>query len=164
MRKLILVLTVATLLTGSAKGVGAQQKPTYPCAFEQKVNGRWTGKLSLREANRLRAKSVRVGQRIAVRLNDVTQADVPFMIRCVFARLGLDWRKAQAVAECESHSDPEAFNPGGYGGVFQHHIGSWAARAALWGHKGAHWSDGYSNVHVSAQMVKVQGWQGWACA
>jgi hypothetical protein len=160
----VLAVTLAVLGMGTVRGILAKQAPDrYPCAFEQRVNGRWTGKLSLDRANELRHDSVRIGQRIAVRLNDVTQADVPYMVDCIWGAYKLDAARARAVAKCESHFDPEAYNPGGYGGVFQHDLGAWPSRAAAYGHKGASPFDGYANLHVTAQMVRDQGWGGWGC-
>ena len=72
--------------------------------------------------------------------------------------------KAVAVAKCESHFNPKAYNPGGYAGVFQQAVHYWPGRSKTFGFK--HWSvfNGRANIMVSVRMAHRFGWGGWGCA
>lgn len=163
MRRMALILA-AVVAIGSVNVASAGEKkaPRYPCAFQRKVDNRWTGKLSLRKANALRKQSVQLGQRVAVRLNDVTTADVPFMIECVAKAYDMDPAPFLSVADCESHGDPEAYNPAGpYTGIFQYLESTWLSSSATYDHAGAPVTDGYAQIHVTVQKVKAEGWGAW---
>jgi hypothetical protein len=167
MRRLAAAALAATILILGQAGIrgylAAKEKPRYPCAFQEKdPKGRWIGKLSLREANAARARSVRIGQRIAIRLNDVSQADAPGMIDCVAKAYGMDSAPFQSVAQCESHGDPEAINPAGpFHGIFQYLPATWAGSSKAYGHAGASIHDGYAQINVTVQKVKAEGWGAW---
>jgi hypothetical protein len=88
------------------------------------------------------------------------------LIRCAARRWhvagGPD--RAVAVALCESHLRPKAYNPGGYGGVFQQSTRYWPDRSGRFGfHR---WSvfNGRANIIVSVRMAHAYGWGGWGCA
>jgi hypothetical protein len=72
--------------------------------------------------------------------------------------------KAVAVATCESHLRPHAYNPGGYAGVFQQATRYWPDRSKRFGFP--HWSvfNGRANIMVSVRMAHRYGWGGWGCA
>ncbi|HEV8564983.1 MAG TPA: hypothetical protein VGR41_08705 [Actinomycetota bacterium] len=72
--------------------------------------------------------------------------------------------KAVAVARCESGFRPEAYNPGGYAGVFQQATRYWLDRSSRFGFR--HWSvfNGRANIIVSVRMAHRYGWGGWGCA
>ena len=163
-RALVIATTIGLMMSMTVHADAA--RPRYPCSMQKKVNGRWVGTLSLTDANRLRARAVRLGENVAgVRRNEVTQADAPYIIRCVFSHYGLDWRKALAVATCESHHDPEALNPDGpYLGMWQYLPSTWRAASARYSHRGASAYDGYASTHVTAQYVRDGGWGPWGCA
>lgn len=161
-----LLITVTILSIGSVRGWTAAKNraESYPCSYARHYGNTWRGGLSLDDARRLRAKSVRLGKGIPVRLNHVTQQSAPAVISCLARAYDVDVGTALSVAQCESHADPEAYNPGGYGGIFQQDVNYWPGRAAAYGHKGASVFDGYANAHVSIQMVRDGGWGPWACA
>ncbi len=88
------------------------------------------------------------------------------MIRCAARR----WRvrggpdKAVSVARCESRFDPEAYNPGGYAGVYQQATRYWRARARAYGFRDYSVYNGRANVVVSVRMAHREGWGAWSCA
>ena len=70
---------------------------------------------------------------------------------------------ALRVAQCESGLDPGAYNPSGpgYGGLFQHALTAWDARAAAAGWAGAGVFDPVANTAVTAWLVATDGWGHW---
>lgn len=72
-----------------------------------------------------------------------------------------DVDKAISVAICESGLNTAAYNPAGYGGLFQHSIVYWPDRAAAAGWAGASIYDGNANAAVSAWLVNTDGWHHW---
>jgi hypothetical protein len=94
----------------------------------------------------------------------------PALVECVFEFLGMESQAsyAQYVAERESHYHPDAYNPSGCGGVYQHMIRYWRGRALAYlpewrfpNKETVHWSNGLANVWVTARMVKDNGWGPW---
>lgn len=160
MKKLILLITVTVLLVGSVRGILAAKEKVerYPCSFRNEH-----GKLvSLTDAQKARTKSVKLGKGMGVSRNEVTQHNAVATIRCVATYYGMDPDSFVSVATCESHHDPEAYNPGGpYHGMYQYLPETWAASAAIYGHKGASPHDGYASIHVTVQKVKAEGWGAW---
>jgi hypothetical protein len=151
------LLTVAIVAVGAVRGylAATESGRRYPCAFQQKVGGRWVGKLSFTDAERIRLKSVRVGELVApVRLNDVTKADVIPMIRCMARAYGMAPGPFIRVAECETHLTPDQ-------NLYQYLPPTWASSSRLYGHAGAAITDGYAQIHVTVQKVKAEGWGAW---
>lgn len=75
-------------------------------------------------------------------------------------------RKAVAVARCESHLRPRAYNPNGYAGVFQQATRYWARRADVFGQPDRSVFNGRANILVSVRMASAaNSWSAWAgCA
>ncbi len=71
---------------------------------------------------------------------------------------------AVEVARCESGFNPNAYNPYGYGGLFQHHEDYWADRAEQSGYAGASIFDAEANTAAAAWLWGVRGWAPWGCA
>jgi hypothetical protein len=164
MKRLAVVLTVTVLSIGTVRGyLAAKERPErYPCSFEIKKGGKWRGMLSLDDAQRLRRKAVKVGHSIPVRLRKIDTPQVPATIKCVARAYGMDPAPFLSVAECESHSDPEAHNPAGpYTGIFQYLPSTWAAVSAANGHAGASITDAYSQIHSTVRHVKAHDWGQW---
>ena len=72
---------------------------------------------------------------------------------------GADLDIAMRVAKCESSYNTNAYNPNGYGGLFQHAIAFWADRSAAAGWAGASIYDGEANTAVAYWLQSTQG--GW---
>jgi hypothetical protein len=71
--------------------------------------------------------------------------------------------KAIAVARCESHLNPDAYNANGYGGLFQQATRYWPGRADRWGQPNRSIFNGRANIIVSIRMAAAAGsWQAWA--
>lgn len=85
------------------------------------------------------------------------------LVRSVFSSRGLDSAAAVRVATCESGLNPNARNPSGASGLFQHLISLWPARAAGAGFPGASPFDPYVNSIAAANMVRASGWSAWVC-
>jgi hypothetical protein len=87
------------------------------------------------------------------------------LIRCAARRWdvagGPD--KAVRVARCESRFDPEAYNPGGYAGVYQQATRYWPPRARTYGFRDYSVYNGRANIIVSVRMAHRGGWGPWAC-
>jgi len=76
--------------------------------------------------------------------------------------------KAMSVASCESGLDETAYNPAGYGGVFQHAISAWPYRfanlAPPWWRLRSSVFNGRSNVVIAIRYASRYGWSAWSCA
>jgi hypothetical protein len=88
------------------------------------------------------------------------------LIRCAARRWNVPGGpdKAVAVARCESRFDPEAYNSGGYAGVYQQATKYWPTRARVYGFRDYSVYNGRANVIVSVRMAHRGGWDPWACA
>ncbi len=74
--------------------------------------------------------------------------------------------KAVAVARCESHLRPNAYNPNGYAGLYQQATRYWPDRADHWGQPDRSVYNGRANIIVSIRMASAAGtWSAWGgCA
>jgi len=74
--------------------------------------------------------------------------------------------KAVEVARCESHLNPEAYNSGGYAGLYQQATRYWPGRADRWGQPDRSVYNARANIIVSIRMARATGsWSAWAgCA
>jgi hypothetical protein len=71
-------------------------------------------------------------------------------------------KQAVAVAMCESELDPEAYNPNGYGGLFQQAMRHWPDRAERWGQPDRSVFNGRANIIVSVRMAaSLRSWSAW---
>ena len=75
-------------------------------------------------------------------------------------------RQAIAVARCESHLRPRAYNPNGYAGLFQQATRYWPTRADHFGQPDRSVYNGRANVIVSIRMAAgTNSWSAWGgCA
>jgi hypothetical protein len=70
--------------------------------------------------------------------------------------------KAVEVARCESHLDPDAYNPNGYAGLFQQATRYWPGRADRWGQPDRSVYNARANIIVSIRMARALGsWSAW---
>ncbi len=74
---------------------------------------------------------------------------------------GDDVEVALRIAICESSLNTNAYNPAGYGGLFQHSISAWDSRAAAAGWAGASIYDGAANTAVAYWLYSQSGWSPW---
>ncbi len=74
---------------------------------------------------------------------------------------GDDVEVALRIAICESSLNTNAYNPAGYGGLFQHSIAYWDSRAAAAGWAGASIYDGAANTAVAYWLYSQSGWSPW---
>lgn len=83
--------------------------------------------------------------------------------RDLFSRYfsGDDVEVALRIAICESSLNTNAYNPAGYGGLFQHSIAAWDDRAAAAGWAGASIYDGEANTAVAYWLYSQSGWSPW---
>jgi len=71
--------------------------------------------------------------------------------------------KAVEVARCESHLNPEAYNSGGYAGLFQQATRYWRDRADRWGQPDRSVYNARANIIVSIRMARaLDSWSAWA--
>lgn len=77
-----------------------------------------------------------------------------------------DVADAVHLADCESNLDPDAWNPVGFGGLFQHIAAAWESRAAAVGFPGASIFDAEANTAAAAALKGSGPWSAhWpACA
>lgn len=68
---------------------------------------------------------------------------------------------ALRIAVCESGLNTNAYNPAGYGGLFQHSVAQWDDRAAAAGWAGASIYDGEANTAVAYWLYTQSGWSPW---
>jgi hypothetical protein len=69
---------------------------------------------------------------------------------------------ALAVADRESHFHPNAYNPSGCAGIYQHMLRYWPGRAAAYGFQGWSAFNARANIIVTMRMVKQFGWAPWS--
>jgi len=70
--------------------------------------------------------------------------------------------KAVEVARCESHLDPDAYNSGGYAGLYQQATRYWPDRADRWGQPNRSVYNARANIIVSIRMARALGsWSAW---
>jgi hypothetical protein len=88
------------------------------------------------------------------------------LIRCAARRWSVNGGpdKAVSVARCESRFNPNAYNPGGYAGVFQQATRYWRSRATTYGFRDSSVYNGRANIVVSVRMAHRTGWGAWSCA
>lgn len=108
---------------------------------------------------------------------DLTQLDTRYvrgtrLVECVFEFLGMPEQisTAQYVARRETGNtyDPNAYNPSGCAGIFQHMLRYWRGRAIaflpLWRFPNRTTVSAFNalaNVWVTARMVKAGRWGPW---
>lgn len=92
----------------------------------------------------------------------LSEAEALSLFAAYFDESDLD--KALDIAECESNLDPDAWNPAGYGGLFQHAAVAWSTRAESAGWPGASIFNPQANTAVSAWLAYKDGWWHWGCA
>lgn len=107
---------------------------------------------------------------VSRRLCDVdwkeSRREVKRLIRCAARHWGSPGGpdKALEVARCESGFNSDAYNPGGYAGVYQHAIRYWPERADRWGFPDRSVYNGRANIIVSIRMANsADGWRIWGC-
>ena len=72
-----------------------------------------------------------------------------------------DVEDAIVIARCESNLDPDAWNPAGFGGLFQHIASAWDSRAATVGFPGASIFDAEANTAAAAALHDTSSWGPW---
>ena len=71
---------------------------------------------------------------------------------------------ALRVMDCESGGNPDVMNRSRTtGGLFQHLLKYWDARAAQAGYPGGNIFDPETNIAVSAWLAENHGWSHWSC-
>lgn len=83
------------------------------------------------------------------------------MILDVFGDAG---PQALRVANCESHYNPDAYNPSGASGVFQIMMPTHAWRFVEHGWTAGDVFDAYRNIVVAYDIWLDSGWRPWSCA
>src|SRR3990167_7292614 len=92
------------------------------------------------------------------------KAPLRAIVRCAVLRWPVagGLAKARAVIRCESGFRPDAYNPGGYGGLMQHSLRYWPARVEnllpeRWGISPG-WRSARANIIVGIRMAHAGGW------
>ncbi len=86
------------------------------------------------------------------------------LIRCAARRWPVPGGAVTAlhVADRESHYDPQAFNPSGCAGIYQHMLAYWPGRASNFGFHGWSAYNARANIIVTMRMVHQSGWGPWS--
>jgi hypothetical protein len=69
---------------------------------------------------------------------------------------------ALAIADRESQFRPNAYNPSGCAGIYQHMLRYWPGRASNYGFAGWSAYNARANIIVTMRMVKQAGWGPWS--
>jgi soluble lytic murein transglycosylase-like protein len=69
---------------------------------------------------------------------------------------------ALAIADRESRFRPNAYNPSGCAGIYQHMLKYWPGRAAAYGFSGWSAYNARANIIVTMRMVDRGGWGPWS--
>ena len=85
------------------------------------------------------------------------------LIRCAAHRWDVPGGADMAlyVANRESKFHPNAYNPSGCAGIYQHMLRYWPGRAAAYGFRGWSAFNARANIIVTMQMVHRAGWGPW---
>lgn len=116
------------------------------------------------------AQAVKTDSSISARFCDYHWKMGPWQVKHLIRCAARRWHvaggpdKAVAVASCESHFQPKAYNPGGYAGVFQQSTIYWPDRSKRFGFPHRSVFNGRANIIVSVRMAHRYGWGGWGCA
>jgi hypothetical protein len=92
---------------------------------------------------------------------------VKLLIGCAARRWEVPGGPAKAldVARCESGYQPDAYNPGGFAGVYQHPVRYWRLRANRYGFPGRSVFNGRANIIVAIRLAhSAHSWSDWSCA
>jgi len=95
-----------------------------------------------------------------------SKRQVRLLIRCAARHWGSPGgaSKALDVARCESGLNTDAYNPGGYAGVYQQAVHYWPDRADKWGFPDRSVYNGRANIIVSIRMANsADSWGIWGC-
>ena len=95
-----------------------------------------------------------------------SKRQVKLLIRCAARHWGSPGgpNKALDVARCESGLNTDAYNPGGYAGVYQQAVRYWPDRADKWGFPDRSVYNGRANIIVSIRMANsANSWRIWGC-
>lgn len=65
------------------------------------------------------------------------------------------------IADRESHFYPNAYNPSGCAGIYQHSLHYWPGRATSFGFHGWSAYNARANIIVTMRMVSDGGWGPW---
>jgi len=65
------------------------------------------------------------------------------------------------IANRESQFHPNAYNPSGCAGIYQHMLRYWPGRAAAYGFRGWSAFNARANIIVTMRMVSHTGWGPW---
>jgi hypothetical protein len=65
------------------------------------------------------------------------------------------------IADRESHYYPNAYNPSGCAGIYQHMLRYWPGRATSFGFRGWSAYNARANIIVTMRMVRDGGWGPW---
>jgi len=109
-------------------------------------------------------------QEVPSRVCDIDWRDgtwqIKQLIKCASRRWDAPGTPAQAVAvaRCESHLRPRAYNSGGYAGLFQQATRYWPTRSHTYGQPHRSVYNGRANIIVSIRMAAADGsWSAWGC-
>jgi hypothetical protein len=69
---------------------------------------------------------------------------------------------ALAIADRESQFRPDAYNPSGCAGIYQHLLRYWPERASAYGFSGWSAFNARANIIVTMRMVARAGWGPWS--
>lgn len=69
---------------------------------------------------------------------------------------------ALAIADRESEFRPNAYNPSGCAGIYQHMLKYWPGRASEYGFPGWSAFNARANIIVTMRMVVQDGWGPWS--
>ena len=85
------------------------------------------------------------------------------LVRCAANHWNVPGGSAMAlyVANRESKFHPNAYNPSGCAGIYQHMLRYWPGRAAAYGFRGWSAFNARANIIVTMRMVKRSGWGPW---
>jgi len=92
---------------------------------------------------------------------------VKLLIRCAARRWEVPGGPAKAldIARCESGYRPDAYNPGGFAGVYQQPIRYWPERSDKYGFPGRSVFNGRANVIVAIRIAHTaHSWSDSSCA
>jgi hypothetical protein len=106
--------------------------------------------------------------RVSARVCDYDWRQGPWhvrqLIRCAATRWSVPGGALMAlyVADRESNYDPQAYNPSGAAGIYQHLLSYWPGRATTYGFHGWSAFNARANIIVTMKMVHGSGWGPWS--
>ena len=127
-----------------------------------------TGVLTIAPASLAQAEIVREHHQVPAKVCSYDWQKGTWQVKQLIRCAATHWkvpggpRMALYIADRESKFEPQAYNPSGCAGIYQHMLKYWPGRASAYGFPGWSAYNARANIIVTMEMVRRGGWGPWA--